>query len=265
MGIVRIGWLADKPQMMGGAELSTKTLLNHTPDGVEIVQIAPGEDVRDVDAYVVQNCTTYDASAIPMLASRPVLKCVRDFWTMADKELRAWLLEHSKVVTFSSPLHVQTFQKVFPFNHSNVHLIPVPVDPAPVVAAADASTHREGVFWVGPMHSHQGIGEAVAWAEKEQVHVDFYGDGPVRPRLGPYATYHGWLHHSKVPAMMAAHEAILFLPFIAEPFGRVVLEAAFAGCKVYANEMVGGAYWINERPETAGAGINMFGQLAVAL
>ena len=63
--MTRVGWLADKGEVVGGAELTQAEFRAAAPAGVEIVDCPPGGTVQGIDVWVVQNCVQYDAHEIP--------------------------------------------------------------------------------------------------------------------------------------------------------------------------------------------------------
>ena len=240
---MRIGWLADKQDgIVGGAELSTKTLRLAAPDWAEIVPMLPGR-VTDADAYVVSNCKTYDMNIVKHLQHKPVIKVVRDLWIAGDPFLRQWLLANSDLCIFTSRFHRENF--TFPVD-SPVAFCPPPVDLERFWRKPNNLVQRSGVIWLGQMtNPHKGVAEAVAWATEHQTRVDFYGDGWCNQHIsGRWAKYWGWADYDKVPALLASYERFLFLPRWPEPCGRTVIEAWAAGCELIVNDLVGATEWI---------------------
>jgi len=253
---MRIGWLADSVgALRGGAEISSDTLVAAAPPGVEIVMCPPGHIAEDVDMYAILNCTTYDASIIPVLSRRPVVKSVRDQWTFGDDELRSWLLDNAALTVFNSPIHRYWF--MYPVN-TPVEVVPPPIDLERFRMAARESTEREGVLWLGAMHRHKGVLEAVHWARRHKVVVDFIGNGTCIPGSEKYVHYRGVIPYDDVPQTMARYERFLYLPRVLDGFARTVPEAWAAGCELVTGDMVGSMWWISNRPQDLERGAEMF-------
>jgi glycosyltransferase involved in cell wall biosynthesis len=49
-------------------------------------------------------------------------------------------------------------------------------------------------------------------------------------------------------ALLAQYETFVFLPTVIEPFGRLVVEAWAAGCRIVTNNLVGAKWWIENEP-----------------
>jgi len=240
----------------GGAELSSEMLVQNAPGWAEVVPCTPEAVVEDVDSYVALNCTTYDASVIPVLENRPVVKSVRDQWPVGNDELRTWFLNNAKVTVFNSPPHHWWF--MYPV-HTPVEYVPPPVDLERFREAARDAGEREGTMWLGAMHRHKGILEAVHWARENKVVVDFYGRGSAIPQSEQYVRYCGWVDYGEVPGLMARYKQLLYLPRAPDGFGRVVVEAWASGLELIVDkENVGAWWWIKNRPQDLERGVGMF-------
>jgi len=259
---MRIGWLADPPgPIIGGAELSEELLRRNAPGWAEVVYCPP-DQVVDCDAYVVHNCVRYQG-ILPLLRRRPVIRWVHDYWPHGDPELREWTLQNARVAIFDSEPHYRAFP--YPVG-TRVKFCPEPMDLAPFVRAGQVASEdvgergvplRSGVFWMGQMFAHKGVAEAVRWAEQNGP-VDFYGDGPQRPVQSPNVRYLGQAPYEWVPDIMARYESFLHLPQWVEPFGRTVIEAAAAGCKLIVNDRVGAMWWLENEPDAIEQAIPRF-------
>ena len=215
---MKVGWLADRPGVPGGAEMDADAFRAAAPSHVEVADCPPGEIV-DADAYFVGNCVTYGSDIIPTLEDRPVFKRVADVWPHGDPALRDWLLS-SATLMFTSPFH----RAIFPSKTGEI--VPPPI---PVSRFREWNVKRQGTVWLGQMTGpHYGVAEAVSWAYDTKQHVDFYGPGR-GPGGGPYHTYRGTVDYDDVPALLASYERFLFLPTAPQPCSREIL---FALCWV---------------------------------
>lgn len=251
---MRVGWLADDAAIRGGAELAADRLAQTGGDrGHEVVTCPPAAVVPDLDAYVVHNCVTYTMRDIEPLSI--VGKVIHDMMPHGDGAVREWLLAGSAFVTFSSPLHRDSFphQVLAP----DV-LIPPACDLTPFRDAGARSAERKGTIWLGNMLGpHKGVEAAVQWA-RQYGPVDFYGHGdPPAQEVGS-VYYRGALEPDEVPEVMARYERLLFLPAAPEPFSLVVAEAWAAGLKLTVNENVGAVWWLQRHPDEIERGAAMF-------
>jgi len=257
---VRIGWLADKPKgFKGGAELSSDELVGAAAYfDVEVVECTPNDIAADVDAYVIMNCTEYDAGHIAALKGRPVINSVRDMWAYGDDELRDWLLSNAAMTIFNSELHYRWFLR--PVN-TPVAIVPPPMDLAPFRAASEAyEGEREGVLWIGAMHRVKGIMEAVYWARTNKTQVDFYGTGTSIPKQEQFVRYCGLTAYNRVPELMARYKTLLYIVRGVEGFGRTIAEAWASGMELELGGMIGAKWWIDNYPASLDNGAEIFWQ-----
>ncbi len=243
---MRLGWLADPGNaIIGGGELSAAHLAAHAPDWAQIIPCPTGR-VADCDAYVVQNCRTYTMADSARLEGKGFVLCVRDYWEHSPGPFRTWALSHAWCVIFDSEPH----RAAFPFTgYRASELCPPPVELDLFRAAAKASTHRAGTLWLGQMQPHKGLDAAVAWA-REHGPVDFYGAGPSIPAPEPMVRLCGQVPHEQVPETMARYERFLFMPTWVEPYGKTVIEAWAAGCRLEVHGEIGALWWLERSPQS---------------
>src|SRR4051812_1558586 len=101
---MKVGWLADAPGYVGGAELTQAEFRAKAPKDVEVIDCPQTGVVVGLDAYVIHNCATYDHMAVDAIGNAPVTKYVNDCWPYGDRFLREHLLENATLI-FTSPLH----------------------------------------------------------------------------------------------------------------------------------------------------------------
>jgi hypothetical protein len=256
---MRIGWLADPPEdVVGGAELASAALRAAAPAGYRVAPCLP-DAIVPADAYVVMNCTRYGASVLQQLAEAPVIKVVSDWWEWGDPHLRAWLLESSALVVLRSPIHRANFP--WPIA-APVQLLPSPLDLAAFRKHALPAEQRNGrAVWLGQMTSGwKGEQQAARWATAQQIHIDFYGAGPFVPDESEYVHLRGQIQYADVPDVLGSYTWFVFLPQRPGSFGRTVVEAWAAGCRLVANTNPGALWWIENRPADLDHGALLFWQ-----
>jgi hypothetical protein len=231
---MRVGWLADKPDHTGGAELTQAEFRAAVPDGVEIVDCVPGH-IPACDRYVVHNCMQYDLEDLTM-CSGPTFKVWHDVGPWIRPEMRSWL-DANALAVCCSPLQAE-------YMRIEAVCIPPAVDLSRFEAAAESMNgNRKGAVSVGSWRNYgKAPHKAAEWAQGNGG-IDFYGDGPFAPPSSRPIAYEG------MPALLARYETFVFLPSVIEPFGRTVAEAWAAGCEIVTNGLVGARYWIEEQPE----------------
>lgn len=234
--MTRVGWLADVPDLPGGAEYTQAEFRAAAPEGVEIIDCPAGEVIPDLDRYVVHNCVQYTLDDLLATGGAPVVKFWHDVGPWIAPEVREWLDREATPVC-CSPIQAE---------HMGIeaHLIPPPVDLARFAKAAESvNGSRAGNVCVGSWRNYGKAPHKVAEWGAQNGGVDFFGGGFLAP---PGATE---VHQDAMPALLASYQTFVFLPMVIEPFGRVVAEAWAAGCQLVVNEHVGAAYWITENPE----------------
>lgn len=259
--VTRIGWIQDKIDYIGGAELSSTALRNATPEGFEIVRLSPlKRPPQDLDAYVIQNCVYYTQRWIAELERKPVIKQIRDPWFAGDSVLRRWILDNAKVITFNSPVHLAKFWYDV---QVPTKIIPPPLDLAPFRLAAQLNYKRQNWITVGAVGPTKGMHIAIDKALQQDVQLDIYGAGDPRMfgKLPANIRFHGWVDYERIPQVMGRAQRFVFYPQWVESFGRVVAEAWAAGCELDIGGDVGALWWIKEAPAAIETGAVTFWEL----
>lgn len=243
---MRIGFIHDRPGYLGGAEMTKAELAAAAPDGIEVIDCAPGAIVAGLDAYVVHNCVQYrDPSELALGA--PLIWYHHDLSPWIRAETRQWLDRNARHV-FCSPLQLDRY--CGEIDRAEAGLIPPPLDRSQLPTADERAGAVSIGQWRGP---GKGAAAIVRWAA-EHGSLTVYGSGEMIPS-GPNIDYGGELSPGGVPYVLARHETFVFLPRDPEPFGRTVAEAWAAGCELVVNRNVGALWWIEHNPaamETAG-------------
>lgn len=233
---MKIGWLVDHGNYIGGAELTERELRAAAPDNIEIIDCPTGQ-ISDADRYVVHNCVTYTPDDFKRIGRKHVFKYWNDIGSWLNPEVRAWLDKRA------TPICCSPLQQDY-MGYTKALLIPPPINLKRFEdAAAKSNGHRKGAVCVG---SWRNLGKAphhaAEWAQGNGG-VDFYGSGPFAPEGSRQIAYEG------MPALLAGYRTFVHLPMVIEPFGRVVAEAWAAGCEIVTNDLVGARYWIEEKPD----------------
>lgn len=235
---MKVGWLADAPGYIGGAELTQAEFRAKAPKDVEVIDCPPSGVVAGLDTYVIHNCSTYDHTALEAIGKAPVVKYVNDCWPFGDPHLRDHLLEKATLI-FTSPLHVARFPHEI--KTKDVREIPPALDLDRFRTQANGD--RQGNVCIGRMAYGKGVDLLVDYGEP----VDVYSTVPVATRGG--VTYKGQILPEEVPDTLAHYKTFVFLPTALEPFGRAVVEAWAAGCELILNRNVGSRHYIESDQE----------------
>lgn len=232
-----VGWLADEPGYVGGAELTQAEFRAQAPEGVLVVDCPPGDVVDGLDAYVIHNCVSYEPSEL-YRDVRPTkywhdvgLHLSHGQWSaLGDDECR---------IVCASPL--QRYK--MGIKDKDAFVIPPPINLEPFRKAAENAGERSGAVAVGPwMNPSKDPDAAAQWARKNNERITFYGGGPFAPpRAIPIAP-------EEMPETLARYKTFVHLPREIEPFGRSVAEAWAAGCEIVVNRLVGARHWITNEP-----------------
>ena len=243
---IRVGWLSDAQEVLGagGAELSAERLVRHAPADFTILPCPPGNIRQDCDMYVVQNCRRYPPATVRALAVKPVIKVIRDVLESGSAYLKSWLLDEASLLIFSTQGQVDSFRWRFA---APWVLCPPPVDIDRFIAAKERAPdpRPNDVIWLGWFAISKGILEAIQWAEFSRRRVDFFGMRNILYEDTEFAKMHVAVPYGEVPDLLASYESFLMLPIEHEPFGRTVIEAYFAGCKLIVNRAIGALEWLD--------------------
>jgi len=234
--MTRVGWLVDYTDAPGGAELTQAEFRNAVPDGVEIVDCAPGDVDEHCDRYVVQNCVKYSVQDLRWLEGKPVFKYWHDVGPWLDPNVHAWLATNATPIC-CSPTQAEHM------GLEDAICIPPPVDLKRFEEAAGrVNGGRSGNVCIGSWRNHgKAPHKAAEWAQ-DHGGIEFFGEGAWAPSGSKPVLY------EHMPMLLASYERFVFLPIVLEPFGRVVAEAWAAGCEVVTNGLVGARYWIENDP-----------------
>jgi hypothetical protein len=248
---MRVGWLADIPDLPGGAEFTQAEFRAAAPVHVEIVECPPGGVVPGLDYYVIHNSVQYTLADYGVIGATPCLRYWHDVGPWITPECREWLDVNATSIC-CSPIQAE---------HMGIeaHVIPPPVDLERFSrAGARVNGHRVGAVCVGSWRNYGKAPHKVAqWAAQNEP-VDFYGGGFLAPPGSEE------IAQEKMPDLLARYETFVFLPTVIEPFGRLVAEAWAAGCKIITNELVGAGYWVQENPEAIESAAEDFWSVVLA-
>jgi len=92
------------------------------------------------------------------------------------------------------------------------------------------------------MNPGKGPGRVIEWGEANGG-LDVFGGGPFAPPGSEPVEY------DCMPELLARYKRFVFLPLVLEPFGRLVVEAAAAGCEIVTNRLVGSCWWLETQPD----------------
>jgi glycosyltransferase involved in cell wall biosynthesis len=227
---MRVGWLADDPGYVGGAERTQAEFRSAAPKSVEVVSCPAGHVVPDLDRYVVNNCMSYDDS--DLVAATPNIRYHHDVQGGAD----GWDRN-----IYCSPIQRERFWDRGATDDDP--LIPPALDLERLRQIGQGQKlmgeERKGAVWLGmhPSHPGKGVDLAMDWA-RGNGGLDIYGNN------GPLGT----VRYEDVPSLLAGYKTFVHLPRALEPFGRSVVEAWACGCELVINKLVGARYWIEENP-----------------
>lgn len=236
---MRVGWVADAPGYVGGAELTQQEFKAAAPDGVEIVECRPGDVDPTCDVMSVHNVTRFSPEDFQRI-SAPVVWYHHDLSPWIKPAVQEWL-DNEAIHLFCSPAQRDRYGL-------DGKCIPPPVDLDRYRPSRQVRKHRKGVVsiaqWRSPGKGARGI---VEWA-RENGPIDVYGGGDFIP-FGEGLEFMGDLDPKNVANVLLSYRTFVFLPTDFEPFCRCVVEAWASGLELIVNRNIGAAYWITEEPE----------------
>lgn len=233
---MKVGWLTDQAGYIGGAELTQQEFRDAAPEHVEIIDCPAGGVVPGLDRYVVNNVVQYRPEDLG--------EVVRPIWFHHD--LSPWIRPDVRKILddaehiFCSPPQRDRYG-------IDGKCIPPYLDRKRYAPTRQIKRHRTGICSIGAWRSPSKGGMALSeWAQANGP-VDVYGPSDFAPQ-GPGINYCGEIAPREVATTLHHYGTFVFLPFAFEPFGRCVVEAWAAGCKVITNQNIGAAYWIENEP-----------------
>lgn len=234
---MRVGWLADNPGYVGGAELTHAEFAQAAPDGVEIVSCPPAGIVSGLDRYVAHNVTSYRLRDLGEIDA-PFFWFHHDLSPHVDPPLRAWLHENAEHI-FCSEMHRRRY------GFKGGHLIPPPLDLDSFKAPRQSRKRRSGACSISSWRTPSKGGNLVSeWSAKNGP-IDVFGPGRFTPS-GPEVNVLGPVAPDQVARTLWGYDTFVFLPVAPEPFGRCVAEAHAAGLKIVTNKLVGALEWLGK-------------------
>ena len=245
--MIRVGWLADNPGFVGGAEITQAEFRAAAPDIVEVVDCRPGRIDTTCDRYAIHNSLTYSLRDFAKLEDKRVVRYWNDVGMWYPVEHRAWLDENA------TPICASKLQADY-MGLSGAILIPPAIDLEPFRrVAASVNGHRRGMVSVAQWRNwSKGQAAAARYAAEHGVGIDFYGGGAAAPSGSREVAHPG------MPELLARYRTFVFLPNLIEPFGRLVAEAWAAGLELVVNDLVGAMEWIEDYPDVIDAAAGLF-------
>ena len=252
--MVNIGWLQQNIGVKGGAEMSCRALIDNAPAWANVIPCPSNKRPSDdIDAFVIQNSVTYGSRWIEELALKPVIRQVRDPWYAGSAHLRRWILDHARLLIFSSPMQREDIQRRYPFDKPTA-IVPVPIDLEPFREAARPMNERRGAVFVGRVDVFKGASTVVDWSLREEVPLLIVGNNQYMDfgALPSWIRLAGEVPYKHMPEILGHAQLYVAMPEWPEAFGRSVAEAWAAGCKLVLRGRVGAQYWIENEPERLG-------------
>jgi len=244
---MKVGWITDRPNYVGGAEITQRAFRQCAPERIEFTACPPGGVVPELDVYLAHNVVEYELADLERIGGRPVVWYHHDLSPWIAPEVRGWLDERARHI-FCSPLQADNYVSKL----AGHDLIPPAMDLSGF--RPDVPQVRSGNVSIAQWRGHGKGGQQLAAWSARHGDVDVYGTGELVPG-GGNLHHRGPLEEHQVAETLWRYERFVFLPTAIEPFGRCVAEAWAAGCNLTVNGNVGALHWIREDPgklDTAG-------------
>lgn len=257
---MRILWYADfnDKQYRGGAQQTDRILIDYGRYiGIEIKEINLSDallvkesDISGYDAVVLSNIYILHGKLPNLIGemmrlNKKVIRFEHDYLWMArvDDHFTQNLFQMADLSIFLSPLHL-----IEHLEHGVIPKNPVLIPPpAGLVQNLEGEHKPNTVVYAGEIHVHKGIQNVLAYArEHQEMQVDLYGwveDKSLLEEMPDNALWKGEIPHRGISKVFSKYEYMIHMPNWREPFGRSVMEAKLAGCKLILNENVGFSSW----------------------
>ena len=144
------------------------------------------------------------------------------------------MYEGARASFFLSPLHAEVVGRLQPSIVGRTRLLRPAIDPEPFLAARRPPADRD-IEWLyaGALSAAKGTDRL---GDVEPLTIVTGRDAGPRPTA---ATVHTAVPPQEMPAWFGRARRFVFRPTWPEPFGRVVAEAALAGCELRVDGAVG--------------------------
>ena len=251
--MVKIGWLHDQLDVIGGAEISGSYLTapHNLPDGVQVYRCQNDRrPPNDIDAYVLQNTISYSGKHwIEELEGKPLIKHFRDPWHPGDIIFRRWVLDNADLLIFNSEMAHRNLP--WPIrSEAKIAFVPPPVDLDWFARRALPADQRDGNVFVGRVDFAKGAHRAIDWALMHDEPLDLYGE--VNPQFRELVSgvpesicFKVQVPYDAMPMVFGKAKRFVFLPGAEESYSRTTVEAWAAGCElVIDRKKIGAMEWL---------------------
>ena len=238
-----IGWCNDIRDG-GGGEITGNTIYKASP--FDSTFVTPEKFNTSCDAYILNNFRRFTKEQLLFIqkSKKPYIIYWHDVLpTGVELSLLKKITKDARLNIFLSPLHRSEFLKKYNFKETDINncIIPPPVNTKRFFYEGEHKTTK--VLWIGNIYPHKGIDNALIWAKKNRIVIDFYGNGhPMvieQLKQSRYANYLGIVNYNEIHKFYKSYEFFLHLPEKIEACGRSCAEALLSGCILIHNEKLG--------------------------
>lgn len=229
---MKIGWLANSFDPIGGAELTDATMLKEGSKKHTIIKITPKDDIPPADLYIFSNISKFKEEKLLEAISwkapykTPNINYFHDY-EMALLESHPEIISKAELNIFLSPLHRFKMRQFANCTIPKSICIPSPIDPKEFYNKKNPT--RNGNLYVGHTQAHKGSEALRQWLiQNPDQTLNHYGAGTINH---PRASNHKSLPYKEMADLYNQYDNFVFMPMIAEPFARTVAEAFLCGCQ----------------------------------
>lgn len=240
---MRVGWITDYVDVVGGAEVTSKYLASYLAQNDCVAEFCNiQDDNNDYDIYVLTSFRRCDPQELrKFLSDKKYVLFLRDIIDMTydQEKIIKWLYLNAVKGIFLSPLHVELFSKKYNIDVIDP-LLYIPYFDIESYANNSNSDKKDNICWLNSFYSHKGLENCLLWARENGQHIDCYGKGNPNIALSAhhskYSSYLGDIKHEYVPNILNQYKYFIHLPDVPEAFGRSVAEAFLSGCTCILDE-----------------------------
>lgn len=247
--MIKVAWLHDhrlSEVPTGGAERTNQLVVSQAPKRVQVEVLNPNllkekSQLKSKDLIITNNIKWFNHTQLEWMLDCPRIRYEHDYWNLADsshEQYKKEMWEGSVKMVFLSPAHYYEYRRRYPdIVFRDVVLQPSPID----VDKFHPGEKKPVCVYIGAVDRHKGILGVLTWGEVECIPVHVYGGGPLAGAVSTSSAgiLMGTLGYEEVQAVLAEADVFIHLPEWVEPFGRAVMEARFAGCRIVTNNRLG--------------------------
>jgi hypothetical protein len=247
----KIVWLADYTTEThpGGAQITNELIIEEGRNlgfDIDIVDLR-NIDLHKIDTkklYIINNISAlyceYRDKIKEIIDTTKFVRYEHDYLWLATKDYQfvRRVFKNAAGIILLSPLHKYRHEVILSMDFDSARL-----QPSPVELKIKKTNKNNKAIYLGGIAEHKGINNILKYAvDHPKITIDMYGwveKQELIDSLPNNVNYCGILDKEEVSKELAKYPYLIHMPNWVEPFGRIIIEALFAGCELITNDKIG--------------------------